>query len=142
MKLLSFIPLLGLASFVMLACPCCTGSKAGVAAASETEKMIEKKAEVKSEDVERYYFVKGMHCGGCKLGVKAALKDSSLKIKEIVEVDINSPDPDNKIGHAVVKFSKENYRGQESDCKIVKKIKDDLGYLAYWDKADSNPCKL
>lgn len=146
MRLFSFIPLLGLLGFALLACPCCVGSKAGVAVASATEKKIEKniekKAEAKSEDVERYYFVKGMYCGGCKLGVKAALKDSSLKIKEIVEVDINSPDPDNKIGHAVVKFSKENYRGQETDCKVAKKIKDNLGYLAYWDKAESNPCKL
>lgn len=146
MRLFSFIPLLGLLGFALLACPCCVGSKTGVAVASATEKKIEKniekKAETKSEDIERYYFVKGMYCGGCKLGVKAALKDSSLKIKKIVEVDINSPDPDNKIGHAIVKFSKENYHGQETDCKVAKKIKDDLGYLAYWDKAESNPCKL
>lgn len=138
MKLFSLIPLLGLTTFALLACPCCTGSKTGVAAASETEK----KAETKSEDIERYYFVKGMHCDGCKLGVKASLKDPALKIKEIVKVDNNSPDPGNKIGYAVVRFSKENYRGQETDCKIAKKIKDDLGYLAYWDKANANPCKL
>ena len=133
MKLFSFIPMLTLASFTLLACPCCTGSKASAA---------EKKTETKSEDVERYYFVKGMYCGGCKIGVKAALKDPSLKIKEVVEVDINSPDPENKIGHAVVKFSKENYRGQETDCKVAKKIKDDVGYMAYWDKTNTNPCKM
>jgi hypothetical protein len=133
MKLFSFIPLLALTSFAFLACPCCTGSKANAAG---------KSAEVKSEDVERYYFVKGMYCGGCKIGVRAALKDPSLKIKEVVEVDINSPDPENKIGHAVVKFSKENYRGQETDCKVAKKIKDDMGYVAYWDKTNTDPCKM
>lgn len=133
MKLFSFIPLLALTSFALLACPCCTGSKANAAG---------KSAEAKAEDVERYYFVKGMYCGGCKIGVKAALKDPSLKIKEVVEVAINSPDPENKIGHAVVKFSKENYRGQETDCKVAKKIKDDMGYIAYWDKANIDPCKM
>lgn len=138
MKLFSFIPLLGLAAFALLACPCCTGSKAGIAVASGTET----KQEAKPEIIERYYFVKGMHCGGCKLGVKAALKDASLQIKEIVEVDNSLPDPDNKIGHAVVKFSKENYRGQETDCKVAKKIKDTLGYTAYWDKTNTNPCKM
>ncbi len=132
MKLFSFIPLLAITSFALLACPCCTGSGAHAA---------EKSAETKS-DVERYYFVKGMYCGGCKIGVKAALKDPSLKIKEVVEVDINSPDPENKIGHAVVKFSKENYRGQETDCKVAKKIKDAVGYIAYWDKTNTNPCKM
>jgi copper chaperone CopZ len=138
MKLFSYIPLLALASFAFLACPCCVGSKAGVAQANAADKRIE----TKSEDVERYYFVKGMFCGGCKIGVTAALKDTALNIKQIVEVDYNSPDPDNKIGHVVVKFSKENYHGQETDCKVVKKIKDDMGYATYWEKTNTNPCKM
>ena len=136
MKLLSIIPALGLMGFAILACPCCTGSKASTALAAE------KKIEQKSETVERYYFVKGMHCGGCKLGVKSALKDSALKVHEIVEIDHNSPDPENKVGHAKVRFLKSDYQGKETDCKIAKKIKDDLGYAAYWDKTNTNPCDI
>ncbi len=138
MRLFSFISGAGLIGLTLLTGLSCARSKVDFVEASAEEQ----KAEQKSDVVERYYFVKGMHCSGCKLGVRAALQDPSLKIKETVKVDNNSPEPENKIGHAVVRFLKEDYRGQETDCKVAKKIKEDLGYMVYWDKSNINPCKI
>lgn len=33
-------------------------------------------------------------------------------------------------------------KGQETDCHIVKEIRDNPGYLAYWDAKNTDPCGL
>lgn len=98
---------------------------------------------VKQENsIERDYLVKGMTCDGCVFGVKKALSRAGLSKDQIIDVDYKKPDPENKIGHAKVKFSKNQYQGKETDCKIVKEIKENPGYIAYWDQANTNPCGL
>jgi len=96
----------------------------------------------KQESIERYYFVKGMTCGGCVFGVKAALKRAGIEKSQILDVDYRTPDPENKIGHAKVTIPKEQYKGTDTDCKIVKEIKNNPGYLAYWDASNTDPCGL
>lgn len=86
------------------------------------------------------YFVEGMTCGGCELGVREALKKSGVKEENILSVDHSQPDPKNKIGMATVQFEKASYRGSETDCKIVEEIKKSPGYIAFWDMSDRNPC--
>jgi copper chaperone CopZ len=93
-----------------------------------------------TETIERYYYIKGMTCGGCAFGVKQALKKAGLSKQQIIEVDYSSPDPDNQIGHAKVAFAKADYLGIETDCKIIKTIKKSPGYIAYWDKKIQTPC--
>lgn len=137
MKLFSILPLFILGSIISLCCPSCKKSvSSSVAFASETE------SKSSPNTLDRYYFVKGMTCGGCVIGVKSSLKRVGINNAQILEVDYRSPDPKNSIGHAKVRFSKEEYKGQETDCKIVKEIKSNLGYVAYWDEKDTNPCKL
>jgi len=92
------------------------------------------------EWIERDYLVKGMTCGGCVFGVKAALKRAGVESAQILEVDYKTPDPKNKIGHAKVKFNKSDYKGQETDCKIVSAIRDNPGYQAFWDLKNTDPC--
>lgn len=92
--------------------------------------------------IERYYYVKGMTCAGCVFGVKAALKRAGVPKENIKEVTYKEPDPDNHIGHAVVDFAAADYKGLESDCKIIKEIKSSPGYLAYTDPKNTNPCNL
>ncbi|RMG39248.1 MAG: heavy-metal-associated domain-containing protein [Candidatus Dadabacteria bacterium] len=92
--------------------------------------------------LERYYYVKGMTCAGCVFGVKAALKRAGIGSNQIGEVTYKSPDPEHQIGHAVVRFSKEEYKGLQTDCKIIREIKKSPGYLAYTDPANPNPCNL
>lgn len=94
------------------------------------------------ESVERDYLVKGMTCGGCVIGVKKALERAGVEKDQIIEVDYRSPDPKNKIGHAKVHFPKEQFKGQETDCKIAKAIKDHAGFSTYWESANTNPCQL
>lgn len=94
------------------------------------------------ETVERDYMVKGMTCGGCVIGVKKALERAGVSKEQIIDVDYRKPDPKNKIGHAKVSFSKDQYKGQETDCRIVQEIKDKAGFTAYWDSSNQNPCNL
>ncbi len=98
--------------------------------------------ETKAESVERDYLVKGMTCGGCVFGVKKALKRAGLEQDQILEVDYKKPDPKNKVGHAKVKFTKDQYKGEATDCKIIREIRDSPGYIAYFDPANTDPCKL
>ncbi|MGE4233108.1 MAG: mercuric transporter MerT family protein [Bacteriovoracia bacterium] len=99
-------------------------------------------AKPQANTIERDYFVKGMTCGGCVFGVKHALKKAGIADLQIVEVDYKTPDPKNKIGHAKIRFSKDQYLGQEIDCKIVREIRQSPGYVAYWSKDNTDPCKL
>lgn len=99
-------------------------------------------AALAEDSVERDYLVKGMTCGGCVIGVKKALERAGISKDQIMEVDFRKPDPANKVGHAKVRFKKEQYKGQETDCKVVREIKDKTGFTAYWGASDTNPCKL
>lgn len=99
-------------------------------------------AEPKTQTIERDYLVKGMTCAGCVFGVKKALGRAGLEKDQIIDVDYSKPDPEHKIGHAKVRFQESKYRGQETDCKIIKEIKDNPGYVAYLDPGNTDPCGL
>lgn len=92
--------------------------------------------------IERDYLVKGMTCGGCVFGVKKALERAGLAKDQIVEVDHRKPDPKHRVGHAKVWFPRDQYRGAETDCQVVRAIRDNPGYIAYWDPAVPDPCGL
>lgn len=63
--------------------------------------------------VAKKYFVKGMTCGGCIVGVKTALnKSTELKIAE----------KDVEVGEATLKFEKSNYKEAVTDCDVTKTI--------------------
>lgn len=116
----------------MICCGCPTNKNSNTAFGAE---------KAKEQSVERYYFVKGMTCGGCVFGVKKALQRAGIEKSQILEVDYATPDPENKIGHAKVKYSKDQYNGTETDCKIVKEIRNNPGYIAYWDSKNTDPCE-
>lgn len=63
--------------------------------------------------VTKKYFVKGMTCGGCIIGVKMALNRST---------ELNITDKKIEVGEAVLKFKKENYKEKKTDCNITKTI--------------------
>lgn len=98
--------------------------------------------EEKAQIVERDYLVKGMTCAGCVFGVKKALERAGIERSQILEVDYRKPDPDHKVGHAKIRFPKGQHKGEETDCKIVKAIRDNPGYVAYLDASNTNPCKF
>lgn len=95
-----------------------------------------------SNVVERDYLVKGMYCAGCVISVKMALKNAGITSDQILDVDYNKPDPDNKIGHARLRFQKSSYHGVETDCKLVKEIRNSPGYIVYWEPNNQDPCGL
>lgn len=117
----------------MVCCGCPTKNNSNTAFGAE---------KAKEESVERYYFVKGMTCGGCVFGVKKALQRAGIEKSQILEVDYATPDPENKTGHAKVQYPKDQYKGTETDCKIVKEIRSNPGYMAYWDNKNPDPCGL
>lgn len=131
MRLFSFTGLF-ISGVIAAAACCCNGPSARIALASESEAVT----------VERDYLIKGMTCAGCVFGVKKALNRAGVEKSQIEEVDYRKPDPEHKIGHAKVKFFKDQYKGKETDCKIVKEIRDNPGYSAYWDSSNSDPCAL
>lgn len=120
-------------AFLITAC-CCGASRTSMAYAAEQKPP--------TAVTERYYYVKGMTCSGCEFGVKKALGRAGIAKEQIIEVDSESPDPSNKIGHAKVKFPIGQHKGLETDCKVVKEIRANPGYIAYWDPSDTDPCKL
>lgn len=99
--------------------------------------------EQKAADVvERSYLIKGMFCGACALGVKKALRSAGLEDKQILEVDPTSPDPGKRVGHAKVRFTKKQYKGIETDCKIAGEIESQNPiFSVYWDPKQPSPCK-
>lgn len=135
MKLFSFSSISLVGGIAMAGC-CCSGpsSRSSQAFAAESKDQ--------TETFERDYLVKGMTCRGCVFGVKKALSRADVSKEQIEEVAYNKPDPEHKIGHAKVKFSKDQYKGQETECKIVKEIKENPGYIAYWDASNPDPCGL
>lgn len=122
-------------AFTIGAC-CCQGPKAlsNIAVA----------AEIKSEAAvsERDYLIQGMTCSGCEFGVKKALGRAGVGKSQIAVVDYKKPEPDKKIGHAKIKFLKDQHKGLETDCRIVKEIRENPGYIAYWDASNADPCGL
>lgn len=120
--------------FSSLACCCATapGVLNNIAEAADTTPA--------ASFVERDFYVKGMTCSGCEYGVKKALERAGVKKSDILLVEATKPDPANKIGHAKFRIPKDQYKGAETDCKIVKEIKDNPGYTAYWDKNNQTPC--
>ncbi|MFQ5647254.1 MAG: mercuric transporter MerT family protein [bacterium] len=108
--------------------------------AALSENNVQMPDQSKGEFVERYYFVRGMTCSGCNFSVKKALKRAGLTDDQILEVDFSSPDPKRKIGHAKVRFPVKQYKGKETDCRIVKQIKENPGYMVYLEPDNPNPC--
>ena len=133
MRLFSFTSLFISGAISAAGC-CCSGPSSKMALAAE--------AKSQPAAIERDYFVKGMTCGGCVFGVKKALSRAGIEKSQVEEVDYKKPDPEHKIGHAKVKFSKDQYHGEETDCKIIKEIHDNPGYVAYLNPTDTDPCKL
>lgn len=86
----------------------------------------EEKAMVSSKDkISKKYFVKGMTCGGCILGVKAALsKTNSLHIL----------DRDIEVGQATLQFDKKSYKESVTDCEVTKSIEKVTEFKVFLDK--------
>ena len=57
-------------------------------------------------------------------------------------MDSTKPEPKKKIGHAKIKFLAFQHKGLETDCRIVKEIRENPGYIAYWDNSNTDPCGL
>lgn len=75
--------------------------------------------------VSKKYFVKGMTCGGCILGVKTALNKSE-KLK-IVKKEIG-------VGEATLKFEKSNYSQKITDCEVRTTIEKVTDFKVFLDK--------
>ncbi len=76
--------------------------------------------------ISKEYYVKGMTCGGCVLGVKVALK----KAEGVQFLDQNV-----SVGVASIKFNVKQYNGKETDCKVSKAIEKYTEYKVFLDKA-------
>ncbi len=133
MKLFS-LPLVSTA--LSIAACCCSGPSARFTSVLAAEKTVQ------AETVERTLFIKGMTCSGCVFGVKSALERAGISKDQIIEVDYKKPDRENKIGHAKLKLSASQYKTGETDCRIIKEIKKNPGYVAYWDASNTDPCNL
>lgn len=135
MKLFSFSSVLMVGAFTIGAC-CCQGPKSfsNIAVAAEINSEVPVS--------ERDYLIQGMTCSGCEFGVKKALGRAGVEKSQIAVVDYKSPEPENKIGHAKIKFMNGQHKGLETDCRIVKEIRENPGYIAYWDASDTDPCGL
>lgn len=135
MKLFSLSSALIIGAFTIGAC-CCQGPKslANIAVAAE--------AKSDAPVSERDYLIQGMTCSGCEFGVKKALGRAGIEKNQIAEVDYKNPEPEKKIGHAKIKFAKGQHKGLDTDCRIVKEIRENPGYIAYWDASDTDPCGL
>ncbi len=135
MKLFSFSSALMAGAFTIGAC-CCQGPK--------SLSNIAMAAEIKSEALvsERDYLIQGMTCSGCEFGVKKALARAGVEKNQIDVVDARSPEPEKKIGHAKIKFAIGQHKGFKTDCRIVKEIRENPGYIAYWDASNTDPCGL
>ena len=88
-------------------------------------KNSEKKVNINPQDVvSKKYYVKGMTCGGCILGVKTALnKSEELKIVD-KKIDV---------GSATIQFSKDFYQSNDIDCKVTKSIESVTEFKVFLD---------
>lgn len=135
MKLLSLSSVLMVGAFTIGLC-CCQGPK--------SLSNIAMAAEIKTEAPvsERDYLIQGMTCSGCEFGVKKALGRAGVEKNQIAIVDYKNPEPEKKIGHAKIKFMNGQHKGLETDCRIVKEIRENPGYITYWDASNTDPCGL
>lgn len=86
----------------------------------------DKKSNVLSKNIiSKKYFVKGMTCGGCVLGVKAALGKSK---------NLNIFDKNIEVGQATLQFDKKNYKASTTDCEVTKTIEKVTEFKVYLDK--------
>ena len=101
--------------FLFISCQSCQTCQASDQAKGATqEKLVSKK-----------YFIKGMTCGGCILGVKTALnKSTELKIS----------DKDIGVGEATLKFETNNYKEASTDCDVTKTIEKVTEFKVFLDK--------
>jgi len=85
-----------------------------------------KKVNISNRDViSKKYFVKGMTCGGCIIGVKTALgKAHSLNIL----------DKDIEVGLATLQFDKKSYKESITDCEVTKSIEKVTEFKVFLDK--------
>ncbi len=75
--------------------------------------------------ISKKYFVKGMTCGGCIVGVKTVLnKSTELKIA----------DKDIKVGEATLRFEKKNYKKSTTDCDVTKTIESVTEFKVFIDR--------
>ena len=81
---------------------------------------------IASDSVTKNYYIEGMTCGGCILGVKIALK----KAEGIKFLEQNV-----SVGVANLKFNEKLYNGEETDCKVSKMIEKYTEYKVFLDKA-------
>lgn len=75
--------------------------------------------------ISKKYFVKGMTCGGCIVGVKMALNKSE-------ELEIS--DKEIGVGEATLKFKKKNYKSATTDCAVTKSIEKVTEFKVFLDK--------
>lgn len=75
--------------------------------------------------IAKKYFVKGMTCGGCIVGVKMALKKSE---------ELKITDKEIGVGEATLKFKKENYKNATTDCSVTKSIEKVTEFKVFLDK--------
>ena len=78
-----------------------------------------------SDTVTKDFYVKGMTCGGCILGVKLALK----KAEDVTFLEQNV-----SVGVASIKFKEKQYNGKETDCKVSRAIEKFTDYKVFRDK--------
>jgi len=81
---------------------------------------------IASDSVTKDYYVKGMTCGGCILGVKVALKKAE---------NVTFLEQTVSVGVASIKFKETQYNGKDTDCKVSKAIEKYTDYKVFLDKA-------
>ena len=75
--------------------------------------------------VSKNYYVKGMTCGGCILGVKISLnKSEKLKIH----------DRKISVGKMELRFIKEDYKKRKTDCEVSNSIEKYTEFYVYLDE--------
>lgn len=77
------------------------------------------------EQVTKKYYVKGMTCGGCILGVKVALKK---------EARLNIKKQDISVGIAELSFLKDEYKKDKTDCTVTKAVEKYTEFSVYLDE--------
>ena len=83
-----------------------------------------------SSTLTKNYYVKGMTCGGCILGVKIALKKAE---------DVKFLEQNVSVGVANIKFNEKLYKGEETDCKVSKAIEKYTEYKVFLDETYKKP---
>ena len=72
------------------------------------------------------YFVKGMTCGGCIIGVKMALNKANA---------LNILDKNIEVGQVILRFDKKKYKDSLTDCEVTKSIEKVTEFKVFLDEA-------